>query len=129
MSSSSVLIVNFVGNNMRKGVDIMKLRIKVWLLCILMGGALISGGAAVKSIGSAESTAPPKAAVRNEDSSATYWLYDSGGYIAVYSGDKKIEVTDIETQTLTDYDRELLQSGIPAKDEAELMSLLEDLSS
>ena len=40
-----------------------------------------------------------------------------------------MEITDIETDTLNDYDRELLQNGIPAQSKAELLSLLEDFSS
>lgn len=103
-------------------------RIKVPLLCVFVGAALISSGAAVKSLSTAESTAPPKAAVTGSDSDAAYWLYDSGGYVAVYSS-SEIEITDIETQTLTDYDRELLKEGIPVKDRTQLLSLLEDLGS
>lgn len=128
MSSSSVLIVNFVGNNIRKGVDTMLSRIKVPLLCVFVGAALISSGAAVKSLSTAESTAPPKAAVKGSKDDALYWLYDSDGYVAVY-GIGEIEITDIETETLNDYDRKLLKEGIPVKDKAQLLTLLEDLGS
>lgn len=106
----------------------MRLRAKILLLCVLMGGALVSGGAAAKSFGSTDSALPPKSVAESTDENAAYWLYDSGGFIAV-CGDNEFELTDIETQTLNEHDRELLRDGIPAKDRDELLSLLEDLSS
>lgn len=106
------------------------MKIKLWLLCLAAAGAIVSSGAAARSIDDTVSTAPPEVAVKADDGNA-YWLFDSGGYIAVYAADDKktATVTDIEVETLNDYDRELLQSGIPAKDDAELLSLLEDLGS
>ncbi len=60
-----------------------------------------------------------------------YLLRDWQGYIAVFEGrgDTPTSLTDIETATLNDFDREKLRSGIPARDRTELMSLLEDLGS
>ncbi len=108
----------------------MQMKIKVWLLCLAAAGAVVSGGAAARSIDDTASTAPPEVAVRDDGGNA-YWLFDSGGYIAVYetNGNGAATVTDIEVETLNDYDRELLRDGIPAKDDAELLSLLEDLGS
>lgn len=60
-----------------------------------------------------------------------YLLRDWQGYIAVFEGrgDTPTSLTDIETATLNDFDREKLRNGIPAHDRTELMSLLEDLGS
>lgn len=60
-----------------------------------------------------------------------YLLRDWQGYIAVFEGrgDTPTSLTDIETATLNDFDREKLRSGIPARDSTELLSLLEDLGS
>lgn len=60
-----------------------------------------------------------------------YLLRDWQGYIAVFEGcgDTPTSLTDIETATLNDFDREKLRSGIPARDRTELLSLLEDLGS
>ena len=43
--------------------------------------------------------------------------------------DTPAELTDIETATLNNVDREKLRTGIPAAGKAELLSLLEDFSS
>lgn len=58
-----------------------------------------------------------------------YLLRDWQGYIAVFEGrgDTPTSLTDIETATLNDFDREKLRNGIPARDRTELLSLLEDL--
>lgn len=61
-----------------------------------------------------------------------YLLRESEGFIAVFSAidtAEPITVTDIEVCTLNDNDRKLLLSGITAENKAELLSLLEDLSS
>ncbi len=108
----------------------MRSKIKLTVLCVLFVTALGCSATAIKSLGNDTHTAPPTSAVYNEPQAA-YWLFDSGGYVAVYAENDEsgVEITDIETQTLNDYDRELLREGIPAKDKAELLSLLEDLSS
>ncbi len=62
----------------------------------------------------------------------SYCLRDCEGFVAVYSQtdlSEPMTVTDIETVTLNDNDRELLQNGINAENKAELISLLEDLGS
>ena len=61
-----------------------------------------------------------------------YLLREREGFIAVFSADdtaEPITVTDIEVCTLNNNDRKLLQGGITAENKAELLSLLEDLSS
>lgn len=108
----------------------MRLKLKVWLLSLLAAGAAVCGGAAIKSSGVHESAAPGGTVAHSQTEDAEYWLYDSDGYVAIYGEKNKCtEVTDIETETLNDYDRELLQNGIPAQSKSELLSLLEDFSS
>lgn len=68
----------------------------------------------------------------SEPKSEGYCLREYDGFIAVYSCDNELEpltVTDIEVCTLNDNDRQMLYSGIKAENKAELISLLEDLSS
>ena len=63
---------------------------------------------------------------------SAYCLRDCEGFVAVYNQadmTEPVTVTDIETLTLNDNDRELLRSGISAQNKAELISLLEDLGS
>ena len=108
----------------------MRLKLRVWLLSLLAVGAAVCGGAAIKASGAAGDGVAEPPPVRTQKESDPYWLYDSGGYIAIYGeGKERLEITDIETDTLNDYDRELLQNGIPAQSKAELLSLLEDFSS
>ena len=66
-----------------------------------------------------------------EEISAEFYLRDCDGFIAVYRGDSStpIDVTDIETATLTSTDAEKLSVGIPARSRNELLMLLEDLGS
>ncbi len=61
-----------------------------------------------------------------------YCLRDCDGFVAVYKTDNPSEpmtITDIETLTLNNNDREMLQNGITAENKTELISLLEDLGS
>lgn len=65
-------------------------------------------------------------------SEVSYCLRDCDGFVAVYKQDDLSEpmtVTDIETVTLNNNDREMLQNGITANNKTELISLLEDLGS
>ena len=65
-------------------------------------------------------------------SETKYCLRDCDGFVAVYKSDNPSEpmtVTEIETVTLNNNDREMLQNGITAENKTELISLLEDLGS
>jgi uncharacterized protein YdbL (DUF1318 family) len=60
-----------------------------------------------------------------------YRVMEYSGRVAVFSSDggTPVEVTDIETRLLPEYDRTLLESGITAETEEQLRQLLEDLGS
>lgn len=61
-----------------------------------------------------------------------YTLREYGGNVAVFSGENEIEplkITDIDLASLRQADRDKLLRGIPISGEAELLELLEDLSS
>ena len=63
---------------------------------------------------------------------AEFFLRSSGGYVAVYTGQKEKEpvtVTAIEVSNLRGADRAMLEKGIPVSDKSELLELLEDLGS
>lgn len=92
--------------------------------------SVLTGAAAVNSNSTAEpqETQPVQAAMSQSDR-GEYILYDQNGYVAVFQGGEAISVTDIETSTLNEHDRELLRLGIAARDKSELLLLLEDLSS
>lgn len=57
-----------------------------------------------------------------------YLLKDSGGYIALYSGDGQGPLAryDLMTRLLPEQDVLALQQGVPVQDEAELQRRLED---
>ena len=101
----------------------MKRSLKILLLGCLIVTAAVMGAAAVKSIGAE--------AGNNTTQDEEYFLRDWEGYVAVFRGgeDTPAELTDIETATLNNVDREKLRTGIPAAGKAELLSLLEDFSS
>lgn len=105
----------------------MKTTFKKLILGFLALSAIIMGAAAL----SAPAPASPAVAVPTEVQTGGYYLRDWQGYIAVFEGNAEApaSLTDIETGTLNDVDREKLQNGIPAQDKTELLSLLEDLSS
>ena len=110
----------------------MKRSLRILLLGCLIVTAAAMSAAAVKSIGAeaGNNTTQVKAQyVSTQDEE--YFLRDWKGYVAVFrSGeDTPAELTDIETATLNNVDREKLRTGIPAAGKAELLSLLEDFSS
>ena len=95
------------------------------LLVLIMAAALCACGEMAQSAPAADTASVDMP----EDNG--YLLRDWQGYIAVFEGrgDTPTSLTDIETATLNDFDREKLRSGIPARDRTELLSLLEDLGS
>lgn len=110
----------------------MKRSLKILLLGCLIVTAAVMGAAAVKSIGAdaGNNTTQVKAQYASTQDEE-YFLRDWKGYVAVFRGgeDTPAELTDIETATLNNVDREKLRTGIPAAGKAELLSLLEDFSS
>lgn len=110
----------------------MKKSLKILLLGCLVVTAAAMSAAAVKSI-SAEpaNNTPTVKAEYTPTQEGEYCLRDWQGYVAVFHGgdDTPTQLTDIETATLNNVDREKLREGIPASGKAELLSLLEDFSS
>ena len=93
-------------------------------------------GGGVHGDGGGQDAAPrkvrghPRNRLRAE--SAEFFLRSSGGYVAVYTGQKEKEpvtVTAIEVSNLRGADRAMLEKGIPVSDKSELLELLEDLGS
>lgn len=110
----------------------MKRSLKILLLAYLIVTAAVMGAAAVKSISAdAGNNTPVQKAEYASAQDEEYLLRDWKGYVAVFRGgeDTPAELTDIETATLNNVDREKLRTGIPAAGKAELLSLLEDFSS
>lgn len=110
----------------------MKRSLKILLLGCLIVTAAAMGAAAVKSISEdAGNNTPVQKAEYASAQDEEYFLRDWKGYVAVFRGgeDTPAELTDIETATLNNVDREKLRTGIPAAGKAELLSLLEDFSS
>ena len=110
----------------------MKRSLKILLLAYLIVTAAVMGAAAVKSISvDAGNNTPVQKAEYASAQEEEYLLRDWKGYVAVFRGgeDTPAELTDIETATLNNVDREKLRTGIPATGKAELLSLLEDFSS
>lgn len=110
----------------------MKKSLKILLLGCLIVTAAAMSAAAVKSISAdAENNTPPPKAEYALKQTDEYFLRDWKGYVAVFRAgeDTPSELTDIETATLNNVDREKLRSGIPAAGKSELLSLLEDFSS
>ena len=103
------------------------------IICLAVLSVLC--GAAAYKTGNTE-TVPEEKVVAAMSYSASgetpYCLRDCEGFVAVYRQSdltEPVTVTDIETLTLNDNDRELLQNGITAENKTELISLLEDLGS
>ena len=113
----------------------MRMRTKAILLAALVITAGVMGTRAISGIraqAQREETPSGSAYASVQEEKAEYYLRDCGGYVAVFKGgqpDTPINVTDIETETLNDTDREMLIGGIPADGREELLSLLEDFSS
>lgn len=113
----------------------MKIRGRITLLGVLAVTAAVMAVTAITDIevkGDNEKSPQDINIASFETEDAEYYLRDCEGYIAVFHGSSTrnpVKVTDIETVTLNDVDRELLRTGIPAADKTELLSLLEDFSS
>ena len=111
------------------------MRIKTALLLCLMSLAALSICGAYRSLHRVGGPViPEEVAARfvGREEGAAYFLRDSGGYVAVFPGQRAREpmrVTGIETARLRTADRLLLKKGIPADDSGELLLLLEDLGS
>lgn len=111
------------------------MRIKAALLLCLIWAAGLSLLGAWRSLHRVEGPRlPEEVAARfvGREDGAEFVLRDSGGRVAVFAGSRSKEplrVTDIETRRLRAADRLLLESGIPADDNGELLLLLEDLGS
>ena len=61
-----------------------------------------------------------------------YVLRGYEGYVAIFDGESRTKpsiITGIELRNLTEADRMLMETGLPAETEAELALLLEDLGS
>lgn len=109
-------------------------RIKAGILLCLMSAAAYSLCGAYQSIHrSSQKALPEELSARFEKTDkAEYFLRENDGFIAVFESKRSKEplsVTSIETSLLRDTDRLLLNRGIPVKDGAELLLLLEDLGS
>lgn len=110
----------------------MKKSLKILLLGCLVVTAAAMSAAAVKSISADPvNNTPVVKAEYTPEQEVEYCLRDWKGYVAVFHGgdETPTELTDIETATLNNVDREKLRKGIPAAGKAELLSLLEDFSS
>lgn len=110
----------------------MKKTVKILLLGCLVVTAAVMSAAALKSISAQPSNNTPVVkAEYTPEQEGEYCLRDWQGYVAVFRGSDETptELTDIETATLNNVDREKLREGIPASGKAELLSLLEDFSS
>lgn len=110
----------------------MKKYIKAAVLAVLVTAAAVLAVNAVKGIASPEEKLEAPTDIISADSKAEFYLRDCDGLVAVFrsaGSSRPIEVTDIETETLSRTDRELLKKGIPAANKYELICLLEDFSS
>ena len=119
--------------NRRKGDARMK--IKAALLLCLMSAAALSVCGAYRSLHRIVGPVlPEEVAARfvGREDGAEYFLRDSGGFVAVFSGPRErepVRMTGIETARLRTTDKLLLRDGIPVGDSGELLQLLEDLGS
>ena len=113
----------------------MGLRIKIGLLICLAMGAVFTGMEAVKTLRHEKAEVIPEtvyAQYGERAENAEFFLRSSGGYVAVYTGQKgkePVTVTAIEVSNLRGADRAMLEQGIPVSDKSELLELLEDLGS
>lgn len=113
----------------------MGLRIRIGLLICLAMGAVFTGMEAIKTLRPEKAEVIPEtvyAQYGERAESAEFFLRSSGGYVAVYTGQKEKEpvtVTAIEVSNLRGADRAMLEKGIPVSDKSELLELLEDLGS
>lgn len=113
----------------------MGLRIRIGLLVCLSLAAVFTGMEALKTLRPPTADALPEtvyAKFGERSESAEFYLKSSGGYVAVFAGQREREpvtVTAIEVSGLRAADRAMLERGIPVGDKKELLELLEDLGS
>ena len=112
----------------------MGLRTRIALLLCLAAAAAYTGGAALKRLEPAQTELPEEiyAAYAANEKQAEYFLKTREGYVAVYTGKRASElsdVTQIEVDGLRTADRAMLEKGIPVVSRTELLTLLEDLGS
>lgn len=110
----------------------MQLKMKITVLSLMMLAAAGMSIGAVKAVKPADPQPETTLLADSQPESSRYYLRDAGGFVAVFGGDNgtvPLNVTDIETETLNDVDRELLRAGIPAENKTALLTLLEDLGS
>ena len=103
----------------------MGLKARVALLLCLAAAAIYTGGEALKHLEPAQTALP-------EEIYAAYAANENEGYVAVYTGKRESElsdVTQIEVDGLRTADRAMLEKGIPVLSRTELLTLLEDLGS
>ena len=111
------------------------MKIKAALLLCLAAAAVFSLFGAYRSLHRGTGPLLPEeltARFVGLDDGAEYFLRDRDGYVAVFAGAREREplrVTGIETKRLRAADKQLLRQGIPAANNEELLTLLEDLGS
>ena len=113
----------------------MKLKFRAGLLAALSAAAVYTGARACRSLRPAVRDALPAeiyARYSSREESAEYFLKNREGYVAVYTGKRASElsdVTQIEVDGLRTADKAMLEKGIPVVSRTELLTLLEDLGS
>lgn len=117
-----------------KGAHKMGTRIKAAILLCLMSAAAYSVCGAYQSMHRRSQNSLPAelSAMLTPGEEAEYFLRESDGYVAVFETKRSrtpLSVTGIEASLLRDTDRQLLSRGIPVKNIAALLLLLEDLGS
>ena len=112
----------------------MGLKTRAALLLCLAAAAIYTGGEALKHLEPVQTGLPEEiyAAYAANEKQAEYFLRAHDGYVAVYTGKRESElsdVTQIEVDGLRTADRAMLEKGIPVLSRTELLTLLEDLGS
>ena len=112
----------------------MGLKTRIALLLCLAAAAIYTGGEALKSLEPAQTRLPEEiyASFAANEKQAEYFLKAHDGYVAVYTGKRESELSDmteIEVNGLRTADKAMLEKGIPVVSRTELLTLLEDLGS
>lgn len=100
----------------------MKDRMKILFCAVMVAAAALSLLATLANLGALDAWAAEE----------PYLLREEQGWVAVYQPQDAplpVMMTDIRAATLPRADRLALQQGIAAKNQKELLALLEDLSS
>ncbi|NCB51049.1 MAG: hypothetical protein EOM54_04095 [Clostridia bacterium] len=111
----------------------MRLWIKASVTCLMAVSAVFSAYSALSGIKeSAGAASLPSYEWSCDEENAEYILREYAGHVGVFEaggGKTPLTVTDIETNTLREADRNMLGAGIAVADRDELLTLLEDLGS